>query len=171
MPETYREDDLAREDRQVVIFRLITRHGWSLLPGRASGAYPQRAATEILPNDLERLIVRQYFALLCDACLQPEPIDLRERAYGDLAHYLYRIAYNKWRDVAEEAMQRTLLLIYEKQDQCRGRMTFNGFVISKFRQATTEILRAKRNDASVEELGGAGHPRRSPAPGCGANRR
>lgn len=133
-----------------IVHTLTVKHGWQLLPERdlvelAIAGLSQDAQSV----DLEREIRQQYTIALHKSCLQSEDRALRERAYTDLFHYLYRAAYNKWPDMAEDATQRALMLVFEQIETCRMPAAFLYFAYNKLRQAVTEILRGRANEQLV----------------------
>ena len=76
----------------------------------------------------------------------------REVAFGDLYRFLYRAAYNRWPELAEDATQRALVLVYEQIDRCREPGTFLAFALNKLRHAFQQEQRARKSsDASIDE--------------------
>jgi RNA polymerase sigma factor (sigma-70 family) len=135
-----------------IVHALSIKHSWQLLP--------ERDLVELMiaglsqdeqPVQLEREIYQQYIIALHKGCLQSGDKALRERAYTDLFHYLYRAAYNRWPDMAEDATQRALMLVFENIETCRVPAAFLGFAYNKLRQAVTEIVRGKTNEQPIDD--------------------
>lgn len=100
------------------------------------------------PTDLERVA---YSTALYEACRQTQDLDRRERGYRELFRFLFRVAYNRWPELAEDATQRALVLVYEQMDHCRGPGTFLGFAFFKLLQGFTEERRAMPLDGPLPE--------------------
>ena len=95
------------------------------------------------PNNLERVV---YSVALYEACRQTADPGRRERAFLELHRSLFRTAYRRWPELAEDATQRALILVFEQMDRCQGPVTFLGFAFFKLLQGFTAEWRAiKRN--------------------------
>jgi len=124
---------------------LIERYEWALLSEDdlvdlvLSSARPGTS-----PDELERVAKHHYTRVLYEACRQSDDPRRRERAYRDLHRYLYRAAYHRWPELAEDATQRALMLVYEQIDRCREPGTFLAFALWKLRHAFQQEQRARR---------------------------
>jgi RNA polymerase sigma factor (sigma-70 family) len=118
---------------------------------------PEGAAVEV-----ERLIKHHYTIALYHACWQTEDLDRRERGYCELFRFLFRAACNRWPELAEDATQRALVLVYEQIDRCQSPGTFLAFALNKLRHAFQQEQRARGREQSLENVmgresaGGAG---------------
>jgi RNA polymerase sigma factor (sigma-70 family) len=92
-----------------------------------------------------------YAEALYAACQQPEQC---EQAYTELHCYLYTIAFYKQRDIAEDASQKAIELVYEKIGQCREPRAFLKFSQYKLLDAIKRIRRIQRvnREISVDPL-------------------
>ncbi|MCG8351757.1 MAG: sigma-70 family RNA polymerase sigma factor [Chloroflexales bacterium] len=147
------DDSDLRSTCQRTVDVLITRYAWTLLPAAdlvelVLGSL-QRT---VMPHNLEQFIVTHYTLALYEACRQTADPDRRERGYVDLFRYLYRIAYNRWPDLAEEATQSALTLIYEQIDRCHSPTAFLRFALFKLLQAAKELRRRSYKDRVLASL-------------------
>lgn len=134
---------------------LVEENGWSLLSGaelaaRVLHAYPGLDATDRNP-ELRRLAQHQYTMALYQACRQDQDAALRERAYRELHGLLYRVATNRWSELAEDAAQRALVLVYEQIDRCRDPGAFVAFALFKLRHALKQEQRARGKELAVDD--------------------
>lgn len=97
----------------------------------------------------DRLARHHYSALLYAACSQQADPHQREVAFGDLHRLLYRAAYNHWPELAEDAAQRALVLVWEQFDRCREPGTFLAFALNKLRHAFQQEQRARKGSAAA----------------------
>ena len=138
---------LAAACRSVVI-ALMARGAWTCAGEDELVDRVWRAAG---PNassaTFDRLAKHHYSALLCEACRQNRDLQKREAAFGDLHRVLYRAAYNRWPELAEDAAQRALVLVYEQLDRCREPGTFLAFALNKLRHAFQQEARARQMGA------------------------
>ena len=136
-----------------IVRALIAQYDWALPREDELLAWVSDAMRgNALPANLGRVA---YSVALYEACRQSEDLSRREGAYQELFRFLYRAAYNRWPELAEDATQRALVLVYEQIDLCRGPSTFLGFAFFKLRQALTEEWRAqtKATPVGIVELG------------------
>lgn len=115
----------------------------TLLPGSPVDAVDARC--------IERQAKRQYTMILYEACRQENDLNRREQGYAELSRFLFRVAYNRWPELAEDAMQRALLLVYEQIDRCQSPDTFLKFAFYKLRQAITDEARSRQKDQRGDE--------------------
>jgi hypothetical protein len=106
------------------------------------------------PAQTKRQAIHQYSIVLYEACRQAKNSERRERAYTELHRYLYRAAYNRRRELADDATQRALLLVYEQIDRCQSPGTFLKFAIWKLLQAIKDEDRARGKELSLEDVDG-----------------
>jgi len=95
----------------------------------------------------DRLARHHYSALLYQACCQHADLQKREAAFGDLHRFLYRAAYNRWPELAEDAAQRALVLVCAQIEHCREPGTFLAFALNKLRHAFQQEQRARKGSA------------------------
>lgn len=140
-----------------IVARLRSAYGWSLveedvLAARVLAAAPPDAG----PAALEYLARDQYSRALWEACRPGGEAARREQAYAELQRYLYRAAYNRRPEAAEECVQRALELVVAQVERCREPGAFLTFALNKLRHALgEETARAAR--------GAPGEPAEEPA--------
>jgi len=118
----------------------------------------------VAPAEIERLVRHQYTIVLYEACRQVEDLDRCERGYQELFRFLFRAAYNRWPELAEDATQRALVLVYEQIDRCRSPGTFLAFALNKLRHAFQQEQRARGREIPWDEKGRDSQERSSVAP-------
>jgi RNA polymerase sigma factor (sigma-70 family) len=155
MPDkAHQTDEIGvRRSCRAAVQTLIARYEWALLSEddlveRVAGMMPQPAVS----HDLEKLIISQYVLALYEACRQSDDLSRRELGYGDLFRYLYRAAYNRWPDIAEDVTQRALMLIYRQIDRCQTPAAFLIFALFKLRHAAQQEQRARSTGQPLESL-------------------
>jgi len=80
---------------------------------------------------------------LYDACLGHGGKDLQELAYTELFHYLYRYAYSRYPDIAEDITAQALENIYRRIESCRQPAAFLAFALLNVRNALRQTRRAR----------------------------
>lgn len=146
------DDRVVEQSCRSVVQAMIARYGWALLPEDELVALTLTAVqTAGWPDNLEQLVTQLYTLSLYEACHQPYDVERRERGYGDLFRYLYRAAYNRRPDLAEDATQRALLLIYEQIDHCRKPTAFLFFAYQKLRHALKQERCARGDELPADE--------------------
>lgn len=143
---------------QRAVHALVSRYGWTLLSERELVELTLAAAAGARLEKLEPFVTTQYTIALCEACRQEIDLARRERAYADLFRYLYRIAFNRWPDSAEDIAQRALVLVYEQIERCENPAAFLAFAAFKLRHAAQQELRQ-----ATHELAGPGDMAEDPA--------
>jgi len=98
---------------------------------------------EELQTGLNNIVKWRYAAIIFAACKSKEDTDRQNQAYAELRQYLLRDAQRRYPDIAIDAAQRALQLIYEQIERCQSPETFLTFVRFKLLQATKEILQDK----------------------------
>jgi RNA polymerase sigma factor (sigma-70 family) len=153
----HKDASISSKDCRDAIQMLIAKYGWSL-PSENELVEPvlQTMRTEGAPSDLEQAIKHQYMLTLYQACRQTTDIDRRKRAYADLGRYLYRAAYNRWPDIAEEVAHRALVLTCEKIDECKTPGAILTFALWQARRAVQEIARLRQKEVSIEQMAEGG---------------
>jgi len=151
---SHTDDRASRQACRRVVRKLIERHDWALLPENDLVELVLGSAQPgALPADLQRLARHHYTTALYKACRQTDDPDRRERAYHELFRYLFRAAYNRWPELAEDVTQRALVLVYEQIDRCRHPGAFLTFAFYKLRHAYQQERRARGGDWVAEEIG------------------
>lgn len=117
---------------QVAVSRLAGDFNWRLLSEdefvvRAVETLAEKPAMTPL-----QACQNVYSLVLYDAC---QDVRRQEQAYGELHYYLYRIACNRRSDLAEDATQEALVLIFEQIGTCRHPGAFLRFAQFKLLQA------------------------------------
>jgi RNA polymerase sigma-70 factor (ECF subfamily) len=140
--------DMCRRTCQM----LIERYDWSLATQEDllhmlgnSSLWPESSA------EIERLVKSGYIIILYEACRQQENLLRREQGFKELFRYLYRAAYNRWPDIAEDITQQALLIVYEQIERCREPAAFLAFALNKLRGVVPQTRRLLGfNEALVE---------------------
>ena len=91
--------DHARAACRSVVMALMARGAWTCA---GEDELVERVLQDTRPAPLEQRAKYHYSALLCAACRQNQDFQKREAAFGDLHRVLYRAAYNRWPDLAED---------------------------------------------------------------------
>lgn len=147
-------DVTSRPACQHVVRALIEKYDWALLGEDElvalvmGSTLPEASAAE-----LEKLARQHYQIVLHQACQQAEDPDRREQGYRELFRYLYRAAYNRWPELAEEVAQQALVLVYEQIDRCRHPGAFLTFAFYKLLEAFKREKRLINQVPSLEEIG------------------
>jgi RNA polymerase sigma factor (sigma-70 family) len=100
-------------------------------------------------TNLEKTV---YSVALYEACRQAENPARREQGYNELHRFLFRVAYNRRPELAEDATQRALVLLYEQMDRCRNPATFLAFALFKLRHAFQKEQPAGGQELSWSEI-------------------
>ncbi|NTU83304.1 MAG: sigma-70 family RNA polymerase sigma factor [Chloroflexales bacterium] len=137
-----------------MVRRLRDAYQWSLLDDEALETLVlAMAPPDATPTLFEQLTRDQYSRALWEACRQLADPPRRERAYAELQRYLYRAAYNRRPDQAEECVQRAIELVIAQIERCREPGAFFTFALNKLRQALSEESdRASRASSTHEPL-------------------
>lgn len=107
----------------------------------------------IEPALLRKLCINTYCReALHPACLGTQGPQKRKRGFEELATYLYRLAYRAWPQVAEDAAQEALVMIYQKAERCRNPGAFLAFAIQQLRDAARKLRKAQTRELSLDEL-------------------
>ena len=135
-----------------VVHDLIKKHQWTLLSGDdlvnlvMTGTQASVTKTEIV-----QAVQHHYALVLYGACRQSEDMAKREQAYQELFRLLYRAAYNRWPNIAEDVTQRALMLVYEQIDRCRLPGAFVSFALNKLRHAYQQEMRGRGKEVANME--------------------
>ncbi len=142
----------------------MKQYEWTLLP---ADDLAKQMLGDIEPGasetELERAAKHHYTHVLYQACLQEEDRQRRERAYRELSRYLYRAAYNRWPELAEDAAQRALILVFEQIERCREPGAFLAFALWKLRHAFQIVQRARGKAFTREEFTQRNPARKQPS--------
>ena len=135
-----------------IVQGLAERYEWALLQQNdlvdlVLGSIPSNA----LPTQIEKLAKHHYTIALYQACRQSKNPERRERAYYELHRYLYRAAFNRRPELAEDAAQQALILVFEQIDRCREPGAFLAFALYKLLHAFQQIQPKGDNESSWEE--------------------
>lgn len=137
-----------------IVRALIEKYVWALLSeDELVELVLSSIQSEISPAKVERLAKHHYTIAMYGACRQAEDLGRREQGYHELFRYLFRVAYNRWPELAEDATQRALVLVYEQINRCRNPGTFLAFALGKLRHAFKQERQARGIELSLEEMG------------------
>ena len=147
-------DTTSRLTCQRIVRALIEKNRWALLSDdelveRVLGSIE----SGISPTEAKRLAKHHYSIAMYEACRQARDQDRREQGYHELSHYLFRVACRQWPELAEDASQRALVLVYEQIDRCRSPGTFLAFALGKLRHAFKQEHGASSREVPLEEAG------------------
>lgn len=136
-----------------IVHRLREAYQWSLLDDEALMTLVLAAAPpNPSPSALEYLARDQYSRTLWEACRLGAAPPRREQAYAELQRYLYRAAYNRRPDMAEECVQQALELVIAQVERCREPGAFLTFALNKLRHALRdEADQAERAPAPLPD--------------------
>jgi len=135
-----------------IVRSLIERYEWALL--QEDGLVDlvlDSVQSNAPPAKVKKLTKHHYTIALYQACRQSDNPDRRERAFYELHRYLYRAAFNRWPELAEDAAQQALLLVHEQINRCREPGAFLAFALGKLRHAFQKVRGTKRVEQSLEE--------------------
>ena len=142
----------VRQTCQRIIEDLIARHNWSLL---SLEELVERVFLTIQPTstpaDIEQIAKNCYTASLYDACRQTDNLDVCERAYLELSRYLYRAAYNRWPEHAEDITQQALLVVHQRIDHCRNPERFRAFAVYMLLWAHRDFVGKLHDDVVLDQ--------------------
>ncbi len=158
-------DTASRLACRHVVRDLIAKYEWTLLK-EDDLVELMNSKTDISPAEMKRQAKHHHSIALYKACQQSEDLDRREQGYHELHRVLFRSAYNRWPELAEDATQRALLLVYEQIDHCRSPGTFLAFALYKLRAAIKQELQARGREQPLDEVvqGEIGRQRAASAP-------
>lgn len=132
-----------------VVRALIEKYDWTLVGEDDLLALVLGSTqSEATPAELEKLAKHHYTIVLYQACRGAEDPGRREQGYHELFRYLFRSAYNRWPELAEDATQRAMVLVYEQIDRCQNPGTFLAFALYKLLQAFKEEQRSRGKEDS-----------------------
>lgn len=139
-----------------VVRELIEDNGWLLLPEdvfiEAVLVHAPREQT-MDPESLRKWCINTYCRqALYPACLGTQGRYKRKRGFRELAAYLHRVALRAWPEVAEDATQESIIMVYEKVTHCRNPGTFLAFAIQQLRDAARKFMKAKTREDSLDAL-------------------
>jgi RNA polymerase sigma factor (sigma-70 family) len=139
-----------------VVRKLMEDNDWRLL---SEGVFVEAVLERITPGhtvepeQLRKWCINTYCRdALYPACLGEQGLQRQERAFTELAMYLHRLAYWRWPQVAEDAVQEALLIIYKKVDRCRNPGAFLAFAIQQLRDAARKSMRVETRTLSLDDL-------------------
>jgi DNA-directed RNA polymerase specialized sigma24 family protein len=130
----------------VAVRQLINYFNWQLLPEEE---FVARAVETLAENPMMtpmQACLNVYSRQSYDAC---QDVSRQEQAYRDLNNYLYLKACRRRPDLAKDATQEALRLIFERIDTCRNPGAFLCFAGWKLWQA---IKRVDPNDKPPRPL-------------------
>jgi len=141
-------------DCRRIVRALIEEYDWALL---SEDELVELVLGSIEPGisrtEVKRQAKHHYTIATYKACRQDQDQDRREQGYCELSRYLFRAAYNRWPELAEDATQRALILVYEQIDRCRNPGTFLAFALGKLRHAFKQEQRARGKEVPLKETG------------------
>jgi RNA polymerase sigma factor (sigma-70 family) len=136
-----------------IVRALVKKYDWALLSEDELVEWVLGSIqSEVAPAEVERLAKHRYTMALYEACRQAEHQDRCERGYHELFRFLFRAAHNRWPELAEDATQRALLLVYEQIDRCRNPGTFLAFALYKLQHAFQQEQRARGKERSLGRM-------------------
>ncbi len=139
---------------------ILARHGWNLLDESTLAAHATHllaAVTNPTRTQAERACQQVYARTLYAAAQDPA----RQAAtYRELHAYLYRIAQRQRPDLAADAAQEAIVLVYQNIQTCRDPAAFLKFAIYQLLTAFHRLA-PRHEEASLDgmlELGAEGEP-------------
>jgi RNA polymerase sigma factor (sigma-70 family) len=141
-------------DCRHIVRDLIRKYGWALLSeDELVELVLGSVESGIPPPEVARLAKHHYAIATYEACRQDEDHGRREQGYYELSRCLFWAAYNWWPELAEDATQRALLLVYEQIERCQSPGTFLAFALNKLRHAFKQEQRARGKEETDPEPG------------------
>jgi len=136
---------------QAAVRRLMNDFSWRLL---SEEEFVSRCVSTLAEKPAMKPIQacqNVYSRVLYEAC---RDVNRQEQAYLELHYYLYRIARSRRWNVAEDATQGALLLIFEHIQACRNPETFLRFAQFKLLQAIKTMNRrlGREEEPLVDDL-------------------
>ena len=117
---------------QAAVSRLVDDLDWRLLSSQEFVARTVKTVTETPTMTPIQAALNVYSHELYDAC---QDARRQERAYGELHDYLYRKACYRRPDLARDATQEAIRLVFEQIETCRNPGTFLRFAEFKLLHA------------------------------------
>jgi RNA polymerase sigma factor (sigma-70 family) len=135
---TPKHEQVAPDDHVCrVVRQLCVAYQWALLSEDELVARVRHAASRDPGATLEYHTRDQYSRALWAACGGSDH-EHKARAYAELQRFLYRAAYNRRPELADDAVQRALELVLRQHARCREPGAFLTFALNKLRQALRE---------------------------------
>jgi RNA polymerase sigma factor (sigma-70 family) len=132
---------------------LREKYGWSLFTeDELTTQVIGTCSPDITIGGLDQFITGHYMVALYEACSQDSDLDRREQGYQELFRYLYRAAYNRWPDLAQDVTQEALLMVYIQIERCQAPAAFLTFALFKLRAAYRQSLRSQGSFSPLEAL-------------------
>ena len=135
-----------------IVRELIQKNDWELLTEDDLVGLVLNSGSELTATEVKRVATHHYSIAMYNACRGGEGPERRERGYLELHRYLYRAAYNKWPQIAEDATQAALLKVLEQIDRCRHPGTFLAFALYKLWGAFKTQAPSKDDDELLETI-------------------
>ena len=133
----------AETDCRRAVCALIERYDWRLLSETEWVERTLHSAPAGETPNWEKLVWRQYATVLHQACRQTADSSRREQAYDELHNFLWQAACRYWPELADDAAQRALILVFQQLDKWDDHGAFLFFAYNKLRQAFKEEQRAR----------------------------
>jgi RNA polymerase sigma factor (sigma-70 family) len=139
-----------------VVAKLLNDFEWQLLPMSQVAEGVVAVFPPSQPTTVE-YVRRRAISIYCAQGLHPAVLGrlgppAQQRAFEELGRYLYRVALATWRDLAQDITQETLVVLYEKAQDCRTPEAFLAFALQKQRDTAKKWLRSVRHTQSLDEL-------------------
>ncbi len=130
--------------------RLVARYGWQLLT--TEEILTRLAEREVADCEPQVQITAVYTEALYNACSGREDQLRRERGYTELYTYLLRCAMRRFPDVAADATQRALEMVFVAFERCRVPSAFLAFASQQLLSAArVERRLLGRGETSLED--------------------
>lgn len=134
-----REDGLFGACRQIVQ-DLMGRYGWALLTeAELVGLAMKAIEPETSPGALVKVVKHCYITVWYQACRQGDDPARCNQGYQELHRYLFRAAYNRWHEDAEDITQEALALVCGQIECCQNPGTFLQFALFKLLHARQKV--------------------------------
>jgi RNA polymerase sigma factor (sigma-70 family) len=128
---------------RAVVRALRERHGWAVLSEDEPVRLVLGAVSAGGPKSWAALAEHVYSIALHEACLEAADPARQWRAYEELHQQLYRVAFHRWPELAEDAAQRAIELVFRQIERCHSPGAFMMFALWKLRQALKEERRLR----------------------------
>ncbi len=136
-----------------IVLNLIAQYDWKLVsPDQLIDLVSASTGEGDSSPNCKRIAINHYTQILYESCQQTKDLARREQGYRELFCYLFRAAYNRWPEMAEDVTQRALVLIHEQIDRCQHPGAFLAFALNKLRHACQQETHARGREIVLEKV-------------------
>jgi RNA polymerase sigma factor (sigma-70 family) len=130
LPQNTLPEELERQC-SIVVARIVQAHGWQLLEPSELVRRTLEQPYASTADRLESAVIGAYCVAMHAACSGTEGSARQNRAYDELARYLYSLTFTRFADlrpdVREDVTQSALERIFKSFERCREPVAFLAF--------------------------------------------